>query len=81
MQLLVKNYFRVKRQHIKMLVLILLIVNNYFRVNSDKLVYLKEHAALNYQFMFRVVVDVGAAFRSCSSYQQYALGLFKVTVA
>ena len=30
--------------------------------------------------MFRVV-DVGAAFRSCSSYQQYVAGLFKGTVA
>ena len=35
MQLLVKNYFRVKRQHMKMLVLIFIIVNKYFRVNSD----------------------------------------------
>ena len=69
MQLLVKNCFRVKRQHMKMLVLILLIVNNYFRVNSD-----------HYQFLFRVV-DVGAAFRSCSSYQQYVAGLFKGPVA
>ena len=40
----------------------------------------QKHAALNYQLMFRVV-DVGAAFRSCSSYQQYVSGLFKVTVA
>ena len=31
--------------------------------------------------IIRVVVDVGAAFRSCSSYQQYVAGLFKGTVA